>query len=790
MATALYGSEEVHRTLVQVQSGQEVEDEEVLHVANVLDGYFRFEPTARALADFEQRAWQDCPVGTPRTLTRMREVHYRKLRMISQILQPLSETRVWEAVSRSMTKAFDRLEAVAAVLCSSEEAHVSTGLAAAGEDDEAVEAPAPPVDIDDDMTKSAVKQDQYYRALLQAMNKEELALHGGRVYAKVWTGEGVSRRFTHCYAPLPQTSVEMLVSTYSQQVISKPHLYAMALQANEDRAIKYLTRADPTRVEGVTVYAPKRHLFSCRDGVLTVGEPIRLIPWSEVEPGTQTSNFFDIEAGPLIDQLSTLTTSMDTSAILPTPAIDRILETQGIEPESELYRCFLALCIGRLCHTMRTGHNEGEADVFGDAWQIVPVLVGKGGTGKSSIVENFLMKIYGRSNVAVVGEGTEAKYLLDVFEGKLMWVAAEVGDSFPLGQQVFQQIVSNETVTIRKIFGTQKPFTFDMPGFMSSNTGLPYVDREQSQKRRLVPFPFLRAVPVQNQDPSVGAGLRDKGQFMRLLIKANMCYHWLKKRVQQEAGGRFHEWLRKNCDESGHYFLMGQMKTLARKDTLVAFLNDACFESKTLVIDPGSQRDERTYYISFDDLQEMGNDWQQRNHMERITWDATNVANTVALLDAVWSRGERLYPPGEGGSLEDKVYILGLAKRSHVGQDVNWTVLRRRWLVQATVVVLSNDGAGSVLDSVSLFWTVDSEGAFRRFKALPRHASQGDEGFEECLEDFETAWDKHEEHQNKDPSQALMKSCEGMSIHRVLYYTKPRDDDDDDDDGDSQMTPL
>ena len=395
--------------------------------------------------------------------------------------------------------------------------------------------------------------------------------------------------------------------------------------------------------------------------------------------------------------------------------------------------------------------------------------------------------------MAVVGEGTETKYLLDVFEGKLMWVAAEVGDTFPLGQQMFQQIVSNETATIRKIFGTQRPFTFDMPGFMSSNTGLPYVDREQSQKRRLVPFPFLQSVAVQNQDPAVGAGLRNMTQFMRLLIKSNQCYHWLKARVQQEAGGRFHEWLRKNCDESGHYFLRGQMKTLARKDTLVAFLNDACFESKTLVLDPGSQRGERTFYISFDDLQELGNDWQQRNHMERITWDATNVANTVALLDAAWARGERVYPPGEGGELKEQVYIVGIAKRQHVGHGVDWTVLRRRWLVQATLVTLQRPlyGRGDrMLKSESTYWVVESEGAFQRFKRLPHHCLVEEEDSDsiECVGDVLNTLQQFPARTNRDPPADLAKTCEGLFVHRTLYIYQEDSDAAADSDGDSQMT--
>lgn len=788
----MFNSPTVRDVLIRASRGgaadeDVIEEEEVIQLATDIESFYRHEPTTRGLADLEDRLWAECPPGTPRTLQGIQQAHYAKLRTVVQIMLPHTTTQtqpVWGAVNRQRDRAFATLarvsDAVSLVPAGDDGGggDDGEGVMGVGDDDGAAEGEA----AEDDMSRSARKQDEYYRALLGAMNGEDYALYGGRVYRKVWTGEGVNRHFTHCYRPLSATSVEVLVSTYSQQVHSKPDLYAMALQANEERAIRLLTRADPDKVEGVTVYAPKRHLFSCRDGVLSVGDPISLTPWDQVEPGTQTANYFDIEARPIMDE-------MLAGGVLETPAIDTILSTQGIEPRSELYRCFLALCIGRLCHTMQTGHNAGDATVFGDAWQIVPILVGKGGTGKSSIVENFLMKIYGRDNVAVVGEGTEPRYLLDVFEGKLMWVAAEVGETFPLGQQMFQQIVSNETATIRKIFGTQRPFTFDMPGFMSSNTGLPYVDREQSQKRRLVPFPFLRAVPVQNQDPAVGAGLRDMKQFLRLLIKSNLCYHWLKQRVRSEAGGRFHEWLRKNCDESGHYFLKGQMKTLANKDTLVAFLNDACFESRTLVLDPGSQRGERTYYISLDDLKEMGNEWQQQNHMERITWDATNVANTVALLDAVWARGERIYPPGEGSEVQEQVYIVGLAKREHLGHDVNWTVLRRRWLIQATVVRLGKPGTDDV-ETTSIFWTVESEGAFRRFKRLEDHARPGADLHEACLEDVDDAINDFPGHVNCDPSPTLVKSCDGNCVHRTLYYYPQGDDDDDDGDGDSQMTPL
>ena len=746
---------------------------------HILDFYkFPEQGSFRALIDFEHKLFAECPPGTTRSIDSMRQVHTDKINRLMPFFVQLSPPQTLiESTAQSPGRAFDKLEWIMDQAINRVAEHFGESTAHQQANNDEVGGEEAEEDDDEEgngMSSKALKYNEYYRMLLREIAKEGYALYGTRVYKRVYTPirDGHDQQFTFCYKPQEDENLRGLITGYCTQVYTKREIYNASIQTTPNTAIDHMSNCHPLKVEGVTVYKPFRHLFSGRDGILNLGgDMISYEAYHTVDPSTQTSNYFDTDIKPIVDVVNQAMQEgvgyKDAIMRLETPSIDTILSTQGIEPGDELYRLFLAICIGRMCHTMKTSANNENPNVFGDAWQIVPIVVGAGGTGKSSIVEQVLMKIFGRSNTAVLNEGTETKYLMDVFEGKMMWVAAEVGDKFPLGQQLFQQLVSNETVTMRQIYGAQRPYTLDMPGFMSSNTGLPYIDTEQSQKRRLVPFTFLKKVPLNEQSAKVGHGLGDPKEFVTLLVKANLAYKALQHQVKHEAGGRFHEYLQKKFD--GNYFIRGQMKSLAGKDTLVSFLNTAIFEDESLVLDQGNKTGNRTYYISYRDLMEMGNNWAEQHHMGKITWDKTNVENTVQLLDAVWTREERLYPPaGEGAVWEEQVFIVGLAKQEHLGMNPSWTNIRRKNLIMVSFNRQWSDGS----DCVNVGWMEESQGKFDKFKRLPQFTRSREDSpeYESCIRDVEAQISL--ENMNRDFSEEMLKSCDKV-VMRSMYKEYP-----------------
>lgn len=768
------------------------------HVADFYS--FPRQGSFRALIDFEHKLFAECPTGTTRSIDSMRAVHGNKINRLMPFFIRLNPPQaLLESMAQAPGRAFDKLAWIMDQAVSRVGEHFDGGGGGAagelGEGGEEAEEAAEGGDDDDDengMSSKALKYNEYYRMLLREIAKEGYALYGTRVYKRVYTPirEGHDQQFTFCYKPQEDENLRGLITGYCTQVLTKREIYNASIQTTPNTAIDHMSNCHPLKVEGVTVYKPFRHLFSGRDGILNLGgDMISYQAYHTVDPSTQTSNYFDTDIKPIVDVVNQAMQDgvgyKEAIMRLETPSIDTILSTQGIEPGDELYRLFLAICIGRMCHTMKTSANNEDTNVFGDAWQIVPIVVGAGGTGKSSIVEQVLMKIFGRSNTAVLNEGTETKYLMDVFEGKMMWVAAEVGDRFPLGQQLFQQLVSNETVTMRQIYGAQRPYTLDMPGFMSSNTGLPYIDTEQSQKRRLVPFTFLKKVPLNEQSAKIGHGLGDPKEFVTLIVKANLAYKALQHQVKHDAGGRFHEYLQKKFD--GNYFIRGQMKSLAGKDTLVSFLNTAIFEDESLVLDQGNKTGNRTYYISYKDLMEMGNNWAEQHHMGKITWDKTNVENTVQLLDAVWTREERLYPPaGEDAVWEEQVFIVGLAKQEHLGMNPSWTNIRRKNLIMVSFHRQWSDGS----DCVNVGWMEESHGKFDKFKRLPQFTRRREDSpeYESCIRDVEAQISL--ENLDRDFSEEMLKSCDKV-VMRSMYKEYPEgsatsspEDGGDEDDGD------
>lgn len=200
--------------------------------------------------------------------------------------------------------------------------------------------------------------------------------------------------------------------------------------------------------------------------------------------------------------------TMDFTGI-PTPSLDSILRHQNIEGDP--YRWFLFF-LGRLLY------DVGSVDNL----QIIPFLLGAGGTGKSSILEEIVGRFYPKEFTGVIGNVIESKFGLWPLADCLLFYCSEVKADFQLNQSVFQQMVAGEHVSIaaKNLMAVTKKWT--APGILAGNEVFSYRDTSGSLLRRVVVFEFKNPVAV--KDTTMPSKLH--AEMPNIILKCNLAYHW------------------------------------------------------------------------------------------------------------------------------------------------------------------------------------------------------------------------------------------------------------------------
>jgi energy-coupling factor transporter ATP-binding protein EcfA2 len=129
---------------------------------------------------------------------------------------------------------------------------------------------------------------------------------------------------------------------------------------------------------------------------------------------------------------------------IPTPTMDKIFETQGLHnkdapdtpPEKELMRWLYAL-IGRMLFPVGAHDN----------WEIMLLLLGQAGTGKSTILK-LLQMIFEQTDVGIMSNRGEEIFGLETLADTYMCIIFEIRRNWNIDQAVWQSMVSGESVSI------------------------------------------------------------------------------------------------------------------------------------------------------------------------------------------------------------------------------------------------------------------------------------------------------------------------------------------------------
>jgi hypothetical protein len=262
-----------------------------------------------------------------------------------------------------------------------------------------------------------------------------------------------------------------------------------------EQIIENLTKADDYQFPRLV---RDRSTFSFKNG-LYVARLDKFCKFEELGPSVVSSKYFDME-------FDAEYAAGDWRSI-PTPYMESVMESQEWDP---IVREWLYVLFGRLLY------DVGERD----GWQVIPMLLGLAGTGKSLLCTKVAKAFYEAADCGVLGNSIERRFGLSSFYDKLLFIAPELRHDFQLDQAEFQSMISGEELLLAQKFKTAKAVKWRPPGVLAGNEIPAWADAAGSITRRIVVFDFAKSIP--NPDMSLEKKL--ELEIPAILVKCNKAY--------------------------------------------------------------------------------------------------------------------------------------------------------------------------------------------------------------------------------------------------------------------------
>jgi hypothetical protein len=204
---------------------------------------------------------------------------------------------------------------------------------------------------------------------------------------------------------------------------------------------------------------------------------------------------------------------LDTSILdqpwdtIPTPNTEKIFMDQKL---THAVRNWFYTFSGRMLYEV------GEKD----GWQVIPMLLGVAGSGKSTVTDQLIGNIFERTDVGVLSNNCERQWAVSGLIDKLIWICPEIKGDFALEQATFQSMVSGEAIGLAQKFKTPVSTKFTVPGWLAGNVLPDWTDHSGSIARRLIIFRFDQRI----DDYDTGLADKIKEELPAFIIKINKSY--------------------------------------------------------------------------------------------------------------------------------------------------------------------------------------------------------------------------------------------------------------------------
>jgi hypothetical protein len=303
------------------------------------------------------------------------------------------------------------------------------------------------------------------------------------------------------------------------------------------------------------------------------------------------------------------------------PNFKKILDYQELSKEVQMWICIL---MGRCNYYL------GELD----NWQIAMYLLGQGGSGKSTILQDIISKWYEEDDVGQIVNNIEQQFGLKPLLNKLLVTGPEMQGDCKLEQTDFQLIIEGGKSSFAVKHQNPTVEYWRVPLIMAGNQLLGYKNSSEQVSRRTAVVNFWKKVIDTDQN------LKIKLES-ELPIILKMCvsgYLWAvnnygDKGIWKILPKYFHE-RKENMEE--------------QTNPLQHFLNSS-------KVSMGSDK-----YILEKVFKQVFNDHCRENNLGRHKWDADFYSNTFSNNNiTVSSKTKKRYPPIIG-EMKTGVYYCGI----------------------------------------------------------------------------------------------------------------------------------
>lgn len=536
---------------------------------------------------------------------------------------------------------------------------------------------------------------------------DKAAQHGYRryrsmLYAPITTSEGYN---THAYREC--MSISDFVLENCRQELNYDHWkYITKMQRGTCGQVKDI--ADTLNIlpsYQLPVLERDRHKFSFRNGILLTRVESRnadgtkhfsskFYPYNnaiiaQVDKLKVSANYFNREYVEYAED-------MDWYDI-PTEVFQYVLEYQfGEHEDYEGISRMMYMNIGRMLF------NRGDLD----NWQYMCVLLGIAGTGKSTIIDYVLKRIYAPFNRAEVDNTIEEGFGLGAlfYESQprrekeiFMTTASELKHNCHLDLGLLLKMISGEEITAA--MKSAAPVTFEFPThfIMAANTWVTaWKDDNGNVKRRVQMFKNNRKIRKRDKRSDLGERLSE--ELPRIIQKSVRAYHYYVNRYGLHSANPTSIEMFEPA-----YFNDTRQELGKMANTLFAYIMD----SGRITIAPGLVLSEEDMYM---DYREYCRSVGKRHEVNDKTTQFSDLAQTISeyyddeTMVVFERRADFMY---EGTQhWQERRYFLGLGLSARLTESAKEQAERRLAMIEtanheAAVnrdIILEGDGDAAVGD--------------------------------------------------------------------------------------------
>ncbi len=345
------------------------------------------------------------------------------------------------------------------------------------------------------------------------------------------------------------------------------------------------------------------------------------LPYKEMLEHSETGEF-DSDGKPIYDFRK-----------IPTPTVERIMDSQDWNRDVRTW--LYGLIFGRQFLPLKTK----------DQWEIYTLLLGEGGTGKSTLLKLFMM-YYPIEMIGILNSESRNGFPLMSLYDKLAVVCTECGH-LDLSTQKFCALTAAERMGIEMLFKKDVSINWSAPLLMAGNSPPNLSQEGDAVGRRTVAWLFKNV--VKQMDPNLFFNLRTEMAVLQL--KGALLYHT----IYNEFG---HLDLWQGFSDSRENVLPRYFHSSRREVQAMGCPIAAFFDSDAIERGAGKHCAYGEFMARFDEFCEQ---WKVNKRPAQTAWRSAFSRYNISLVDPRPNSRRKSNDPNKDHHGYEQEYLDGVA---------------------------------------------------------------------------------------------------------------------------------